>query len=60
MTDDKTRETRLRHVAQRHGYRLTKSERRDPNAVDYRLYGVIDVSTNCLVNPASLIGTSYS
>jgi hypothetical protein len=31
----KVRENRIRRVAERRGYRLTKSRRRDPLAVDY-------------------------
>ena len=35
MTDDKTRETRLRRMADRQGLRIVKSRRRDPYATDY-------------------------
>jgi hypothetical protein len=35
MTEQKVRENRLRRVAERRGYRLTKSRRRDPEALDY-------------------------
>jgi hypothetical protein len=34
-THEKVRENRLRRVADRQGYRLTKSRRRDPRAIDY-------------------------
>ena len=38
-------------MAKRRGYRLVKSRSRDPQAVDYDLYAVIDVRTNAAVNP---------
>jgi hypothetical protein len=50
--NEKARENRLRRIAERHGYRLTKSRSRDPQACDYGLYGVLDVRTNGAVNPA--------
>ena len=53
-TDIKTRESRLRRRADRRGLRLIKSHRRDPDAIDYGLYGLIDVRTNGLVH-ASLL-----
>jgi hypothetical protein len=37
------RENRVRRMAKRRGYRLVKSRSRDPQAVDYDLYAVIDV-----------------
>ena len=37
MTSD-VRENRLRRVAQRRGFRLVKSRRRDPRAIDYGGY----------------------
>ena len=45
------RENRMRRMAKRRGYRLVKSRSRDPQAVDYDLYAVIDVRTNGAVNP---------
>jgi hypothetical protein len=50
--EDKVRENRLRRTAERRGYRLVKSRSRDPQAVDFGLYAVIDVQTNGAVNPA--------
>jgi hypothetical protein len=35
LQDDKVRENRLRRMAERRGYELNKSRRRDPLAVDY-------------------------
>jgi hypothetical protein len=42
MTDEKIRENRLRRMAERQGLRLEKSRRRDPRAVDYGTYWLID------------------
>jgi hypothetical protein len=50
--EEKVRENRLRRAADRRGLRLTKSRSRDPNAIDYGLYAVVDVQTNGIMNPA--------
>jgi hypothetical protein len=42
MADEKTRETRLRRMAERQGLELRKSRRRDPLAKDYGRYWVVD------------------
>ena len=47
----KTRENRLRRKAGLYGLRLSKSPRRDPDALDYGLYALIDDQTNFTVNP---------
>lgn len=53
MTDTgKVRENRLRRIADRRGLRLVKSRSRDPEALDFGLYALIDVATNGAVNPA--------
>jgi hypothetical protein len=52
MADDKVREIRLRRQADRRGYRLTKSARRDPWAPDFGLYALLDVQTGGAVNPS--------
>ena len=46
------RRNRLRRMAARQGLRLSASRRRDPNAIDYGLYALIDPQTNGMVNPA--------
>lgn len=43
-------ENKLRRMADRQGMRLVKSRSRDENAIDYGLYGLIDVQTNGAVN----------
>lgn len=40
--EDKVRENRLRRMAQRQGLRVIKSRRRDPRALDYGLYELVD------------------
>ncbi|OQP87597.1 hypothetical protein BTR14_03245 [Rhizobium rhizosphaerae] len=51
MTDEKVRENRLRRMADRQGLRLVKSRSRDEMAMDYGLYGLIDIQTNGTVFP---------
>lgn len=45
---DKVRENRLRRMAERQGFTLTKSRRRDPRATDYGKYWLANASTNAL------------
>jgi hypothetical protein len=42
----KVRENHLRRVAARRGLKLIKSARRDPQALDYGLYALIDLKTD--------------
>jgi len=49
---DKVRENRLRRMADRYGFRLIKSRSRDPRAVDFGLYALIDVRTGGSITPA--------
>ncbi|ROQ40958.1 hypothetical protein EDF46_0324 [Frondihabitans sp. PhB188] len=47
MVEDKVLENRLRREAERRGYMLVKSRRRDPKALDYGLYAlVVDMAGN--------------
>jgi hypothetical protein len=55
VTPDKVRQNRLRRIADRRGLRLVKSGRRDPNALDFARYALIDYETGGAVNP-SVIG----
>jgi hypothetical protein len=48
-TAEKTRETRLRRMAERQGLNLVKSRRRDPRARDYGEYYISDPNTNALL-----------
>jgi hypothetical protein len=45
MSDEKVRENRLRRAAQRQGLELRKIRRRDPRAIDYGRWWLIDVET---------------
>jgi hypothetical protein len=47
--DEKVRENRLRRMADRQGLRLEKSRRRDPRAIDYGMYTLVDPNTNAIV-----------
>ncbi len=56
-TSRKTRENRLRRMAERQGYQLQKSRRRDPRAVDYGGWQLTDAN-NWLVF-GELAGRGY-
>jgi hypothetical protein len=49
---DKVKENRLRRAADRQGLRLIKSRSRDPQALDFGLYALIDLETSGAVNPS--------
>ena len=42
MVDDKVRENRIRRIAERRGFRLKKSPRRDPGAIDFNGFMLFD------------------
>jgi hypothetical protein len=46
---EKTRENRLRRMAERQDLMMRKSRRRDPYATDHGTYQLIDPHTNALV-----------
>lgn len=54
---EKVMENRLRRKADRMGYQLVKSRRRDPDAMDYGLYALIDLDTNGSVFPPDVMGS---
>jgi hypothetical protein len=54
--DEKIRENRLRRAAKRQGLRLEKSRVRDPRALTYGGYHLIDARTNVIVAFGQLIG----
>lgn len=56
--EDKIRENRLRRMAERQGLALRKSRRRDPNALAYGLFMVIEPKANVIVAGSSEIGFS--
>lgn len=47
--DDKVRENRLRRMAARQGLTLHRSRRRDPRALDYGGYWLVDQQRNAVV-----------
>lgn len=51
MATEKSMELRARRTLARRGLRLVKNRRRDPLALDYATYSVIEVSTGALVFP---------
>ena len=55
---EKTRENRLRRMARRQGLELQKSRRRDPRALDYGGYQLIDRGSSSLVL-GELAGTAF-
>jgi hypothetical protein len=59
MNAEKTRENRLRRMARRQGLDLQKSHRRDPRALDYGGYQLIDRGSNSLVL-GELAGNGFS
>ena len=52
-TTDKTRENRLRRLADRQDLRLIKSRRRDVRAVDFGVYWLADTHTNGIVTASN-------
>jgi hypothetical protein len=56
MTDDKTRENRLRRMADRQGLRIEKSRRRDQLAVDYGGYMIVDETDHVVLGASSDYG----
>ena len=54
----KTRETRLRRLAERRGLRLQKSPRRDPGAWDFGTYQLVDAREGWIV-AEEMAGQSY-
>ncbi len=49
MTAEKVRENKLRRLAERRGFRVLKSRRRDPGAYDYGGYMVVEIPGNYVV-----------
>jgi hypothetical protein len=49
----KVQENRVRRAALRQGLRLAKSRRRDPNAIDYDGYMLVDAKQNFVVAGAT-------
>lgn len=56
MTAEKVRENRLRRMADRQGFYLKKSARRDPLATDYGLYWVMNPDMDNVTWPHDDVG----
>ncbi len=56
----KTAENRTRRKANRHGLRLMKSRRRNPRAIDYGMYWLVDGRGNALVWPYNEFGAELT
>jgi hypothetical protein len=54
----KVRENRARRAAARQGFAIVKSRRRDPNAIDFGGYMIVDPSTNSVVLNCAPVGLS--
>lgn len=48
MTAEKVREDRLRRMAARQGLKLTKSKTRDPRALSYGCWMIVNTATNAV------------
>jgi hypothetical protein len=60
MNEDKVRENRLRRAAERQGLRLEKSRLRDPRAINYGTFRLVNAQTNTLEVGASQSGYGLS
>jgi hypothetical protein len=58
--DQKVHEARVRRMIDRQGYLLEKSRRRDPRAVGYGNYRIVDPTTNTVVAGAGRAGYAMS
>jgi hypothetical protein len=54
MVERKVYENRLRRVADRQGYRLEKSRRRDERAITFGLYRLVDLFTGEVIGAGLL------
>jgi hypothetical protein len=59
-SETKVRENRLRRMAERQGLRLEKSRRRDPRAVDYGTYRLINPQRDAVVLAGAALGAVES
>jgi hypothetical protein len=53
---EKVRENHVRRKADRMGYRVIQSHRRDPDAIDYGLFMIVDARTDCVVHDMGPLG----
>lgn len=50
MTENKIRENRARRASRRQGLRLVKSRRRDPRALEFEKYALVNRETGVVVH----------
>jgi hypothetical protein len=60
MDSEKVLENRLRRMAKRQGLALVKSRRRDPRALDYGMWMIVDPAINAIVAGAETGRASMS
>lgn len=60
MTEEKIRENRLRRMAERQGLVLSRSRRRDPRALDFGTYMLLNAKTSAVVAQGSESGYGLS
>ncbi len=60
MTEEKVLENRVRRALDRRGLVLHKSRRRDPRAIDFGGYMIVDAATNSVVAGASPVAFSLT
>jgi hypothetical protein len=53
---DKVKENRLRRMADRQGLLLRRTRRRDPRAIDYGRYLLVDAQTNLIIAGTGALG----
>jgi hypothetical protein len=58
-TAERTREQRLRRMADRQGLKLEKSRTRDPRAIDYGGWMIVDLATNAVVAGTGALGRPH-
>ena len=56
---EKVRENRLRRMAERQGLRLVKSRRRDPRAIDFGCWMIVDPAINAVVAGTEVVGRPH-
>jgi hypothetical protein len=60
MINAKVYENRLRRMAERQGLKVIKSRRRDPHAIGYGTYWIVDPTINGTVAGDSNVGLSLA
>jgi len=60
VTEEKIRENRLRRMAERQGLVLSRSRRRDPRALDFGTYMLLNAKTSAVVAQGSESGYGLS